>query len=285
MTKLDHELDQTREVDPVVEPTEPAAETEVPVVDSEQVEVTDTVVTKVDDDEVTVVEESVTVKSTPSIIEGVTEADFQELTNKNQQFMVGLSKQLEGELDAPARTAIYQEIVQTLLDGQVTGQTARQLYGTPSETVQVILKQEYAETEPVRSPDWQIALDGGLLIGSLFTLVVGFATLRGSQTAQSSMGLVSLIVNYLVGGLITLWIANSMPQPDAPKGQRGILKYFLVSFGGMGLWFFSITLSQAFLPPIINPPLPGMAYIVIAAITLLLKIFLKRRWKIVGGLF
>ena len=281
MTKLDHELDPTHEVDPVVEPTE----SEVPIVDSEPVEVTETVVTKVDDDEVTIVEESVTVKSTPSIIEGIAEADFQALTNKNQQFMVGLSKQLEGELDGPARVAIYQEIVQTLLDGQVTGQTARQLYGTPSETAQVILKQEYAEPEPVRSPDWQIAVDGGLLIGSLFTLVVGFATLRGSQTAQSSMGLVSLIVNYLVGGLITLWIANSMPQPDAPKGQRGILKYFLVSFGGMALWFFSITLSQAFLPKVINPPLPGMAYIVIAAITLLLKIFLKRRWKIVGGLF
>ena len=75
---------------------------------------------------------------------------------------------------------------ETLEEGQQTGQTARQLYGTPTECTAVILEQQFpSDDEGERSADWKIALDGGLLLGSVFTLITGFSLMRQGEQLRS----------------------------------------------------------------------------------------------------
>ncbi len=83
--------------------------------------------------------------------------------------------------------------------GPTDRQTARQLYGT-TECTAVILEQQFpSDDEGERSAVED--LDGGLLLGSVFTLITGFSLVRqetNSEATINNMGLITLIVNYLV---------------------------------------------------------------------------------------
>ena len=59
-----------------------------------------------------------------------------------------------------------------IVEKQKAGVTARQLFGTVTERVQSIVAGPTKDPD-AKSPDWQIAVDGGLLVGGLFALVTG----------------------------------------------------------------------------------------------------------------
>ena len=139
-----------------------------------------------------------------------------------------------------------------------------------------------------RSPDWQIALDGGLILGSVFTFIVGLSMMNANAEqpeAVLSMGLITLILNYLVAGWAMLKTSKVMPDMNAPKGKKGYFKYFGISSLWMIVWVAVVTLSAAFIPPVINPIFPPMVYMVLGAATFGLRFFLKKRLNIVGGVF
>lgn len=216
--------------------------------------------------------------------------EFNQLTKKNQQFLMSIDKKLtDGGLTEMVKTPIYKEMLETLIEGQQVGQTARQIYGTPTECATSILNQNFKDqTEVTRSPDWQIALDGGLILGSVFTFIVGLSMMNANveePEAVLSMGLITLILNYLVAGWAMLQTSKVMPDMDAPKGKKGYFKYFGVSSLWMVVWVATVTLSAAFIPAVINPVFPPMVYMVIAAATFALRFYLKKRFNIVGGVF
>lgn len=226
----------------------------------------------------------------PSPLTGISSAQFNQLTKRSKQFMIDIDKSLTlAEMNPQAKTLVYTEMVETLISGQQSGQTARQLYGTPTETANIILEQEIrVQEEANQSPDWQIALDGGLMLGSIFTLITGVAAYLGSREgAQPAflMGIVTLIVNYLAAGYSMLRTAKVLPDPDAPKGEKGYGKYFLVSTLTMILWVAAVMLTQILLPSAINPLLPPIAYIIIAVLTFGARYLVKRQYNIKGGLF
>ena len=224
-----------------------------------------------------------------SLIDGIEADHFNQLTKRNQQFLIDLDKHLVREkLDLAKRELVYQEMVTTLIEGQATSQTARQIYGTPMETAKVILDQEIQVQEQAQiSPDWQIAVDGGLILGSIFTFFTGLGiTLRpGEAEAGFLMGIVTILINYLVAGYAMLRTSKVMPKLEAPKGERGYGKYFMVSTLSMLAWIGLVMISQVVLPVQLNPVLSGSTYLAIAALTFALRFYLKRKWKIVGGLF
>lgn len=235
--------------------------------------------------------DTITPQPTPSILHGVSQSDFDRLTKKNQQFMVDLDKQLNrfGK-DVSALEPVYQEMVTTLLDGQIKGQTAKQLYGTPSETAKVIADkiistQEATPKEPAK--DWQVILQGGLLLGSVYTFITAFSAFSIEKGGQGGliMGILALLVNYIAAGYAMLRTSKVMPNPDAPKGQRGYGKYILVSTVSMMVWIALVMATQLLLPPAINPTLSGSAYILIGCAGLLLHYYLGKRWNIQDGMF
>lgn len=228
------------------------------------------------------------VTATP--LPGLAWDEFNRLTKKSQQFLVSIDKKLtDGGLTAGIKESIYQEMLETLLEGQQAGQTARHLYGTPTECATSILNQNFKEqTEVTRSPDWQIALDGGLILGSVFTFIVGLSMMNASADQPEtvlSMGLITLILNYLVAGWAMLQTSKVMPDMEAPKGKKGYFKYFGVSSMWMIVWVAVVTLSAAFIPVVINPIFSPMVYMVIGVATFGARFYFKKRFNIVGGVF
>lgn len=104
------------------------------------------------------------------------------------------------------------------------------------------------------------------------------------EEGVAGTGILSLLMNFAVGGLAMMLISKYMPNPNAPKGERGYGKYILATIGAMLLWMLIMTLA-ATIPASINPPLPALAYIAIGIAGLLGKTFLKRKYRITGGLF
>lgn len=237
------------------------------------------------------VEQEVAVEVTSSSKMLLETEAFSRLTKKNQQYLVALDRHLSlANLSSELRRDIYQELCETLIEAQHTGQTARQLYGTPIECAETIMKQYFpTEEEAERSPDLHIAIDGALLLGSIFTLITGFSVMRvaqGEDPAKANMmGLVTLIINYFVAGGAMLAVSKVLPKPQAPKGEKGYVRYFAVSTAAMLVWILAVTLSNTFLPMAINPILPYELYFIIGGLTFALKFYLKRKWNIRGGIF
>lgn len=225
-----------------------------------------------------------------NVIAGVSKSKFDELTAKNQQFMLSIDKKLVDQLHYEVQGRVYSEMVDTLIDGQSTSQTARQIYGTPTETALVILEQEFPNPEnaPIkRSPDWQVAIDGGLILGSLFTFITGISMMNSAEevTSTAFMGLTTLIINYIVAGFAMLMTSKVMPDLDAPKGERKLWRYFGVSILSMLGWFLIVSASAVLLPPALNPTFSATTYMVIAAITFGARFLFKRHYNVQGGVF
>lgn len=229
------------------------------------------------------------VEAEKNVLAGVSASRFNALTSKNQQFMVSIDKRLSNQLHYEVQERVYSEMVETLIEGQASSQTARQIYGTPTETVQLILEQEFPDPakQPLeKSPDWQIAVDGGLVLGSLFTFITGLSMMNAEAGASTAfMGLATLIVNYLVAGVAMLITSKVMPDLDAPKGERRLWRYFGVSILAMFGWFLIVSMSAVIIPSFLNPTFAPMTYMLIAAATFGARFLFKRHYNIQGGVF
>ena len=210
---------------------------------------------------------------------------WSELTKRNEQYMIGLDRALtQANYDEESKHTLYNKMMKELVDAQKTGKTARQLYGTVSECAANILVNPADAEVKTRSADWLIAVDGGLLLGSLFALISGISLLTNSGEDVAGMGLITLIMNFIVGGIAMLIISKYTPNPDAPKGEKGFGKYIFATTAAMLLWMLIMTASMMLIPVSVNIALSAWVYIAIAAIGFAAKVYLKKKYHIVGGI-
>ena len=210
---------------------------------------------------------------------------FQKLTKKNEQYMLSLNKTLiEKNMSETKKEDIFNEMLKKLVERQKTGETARQLYGTVTECANQLIDQpEKVQTGP--SENWKIALDGGLMIGGLFSLITGLSGLFNNvEETASSLGLITTLLNFIVGGLVILWISKNMPDRKQPK-KGGMFRYILVSTIGMLSLMVVMTGSMMVIPAAVNVPINAIGNIVIGVLAFVAKYFAKRKLNIRGGLF
>ena len=210
---------------------------------------------------------------------------FQKLTKKNEQYMLSLNKTLiEKNMSETKKEDIFNEMLQKLVERQKSGETARQLYGTVTECANQLVDQpEKVQTGP--SKNWKIALDGGLMIGGLFSLITGLSGLFNNvEETASSLGLITTLLNFIVGGLVILWISKNMPDRKQPK-KGGMFRYILVSTIGMFSLMVVMTGSMMVIPAAVNVPINAIGNIVIGVLAFVAKYFAKRKLNIRGGLF
>lgn len=211
---------------------------------------------------------------------------WSELTKRNEQYMIGLDRALtQASYDEESKHTLYNKMMTELVANQKSGTTARQLYGTVSECAENVLQQNKANVVPERSPDWLVALDGGLLLGSIFALISGTSLLTAGENTQPGMGIVSLILNFIAGGLSMLIVSKFQPDVNAPKGKKGYMKYIGVLVLSMVFWMLAMTATMVLVPPAINMSLPATAYLIIGAAGFALKTYLKKKFTITGGVF
>lgn len=211
---------------------------------------------------------------------------WSELTKRNERYMVGLDRALtQANYDELNKHTLYNQMMTELVANQKSGTTARQLYGTVSECAEKILQQNEANVIPERSSDFLIAIDGGLMLGSIFALISGLSLLTSGGVATPGMGIISLILNFIAGGLSMLVISKFQPDQSAPKGKKGYGKYVAATTGAMLFWMLTMTATMALVPPSINASLPAPVYIIIGGLGFALKYYLKKKLMITGGLF
>ena len=199
--------------------------------------------------------------------------------------MLSLNKTLiEKNMSETKKEDIFNEMLKKLVERQKTGETARQLYGTVTECANQLIDQpEKIQTGP--SENWKIALDGGLMIGGLFSLITGLSGLFNNvEETASSLGIITTLLNFIVGGLVILWISKNMPDRKKPK-KGGMFRYILVSTIGMLSLMVVMTGSMIVIPAAVNVPINAIGNIVVGVLAFVAKYFAKRKLNIRGGLF
>lgn len=205
------------------------------------------------------------------------------LTSKNEEYIHKLERAL-AELGVASDVVEknLNEMLPVIVQQQKTGMTARQLYGTVTQCAADIAAGPKVDSN-APSPWWQIWLDGSLLLGGMFSLISAMVTMFGSQQS-AGMGVITLALNFVLGGAILMMSAKFAPDMNKPKGQRGYWKYLAVSIGLTLVWIVAVMGSQMVIPEAINVALPEAVYLVLGAGMLLLKWYLKKTLNIRGTL-
>ena len=206
---------------------------------------------------------------------------YQELTNKNKDYMFQLNSRLE-ELDYNEnwKILIFNDMLQEIITAQATHIPARKIYGTVSDQVDNIVgKKVRPGQEDEKSPTWQIFTDGALLMGGLFGIIFGVSSWNNPE---NSIGLLQYLMNFVLGGVSIIVLSKYMPEPGQTKG---FLKYMGATVVVVLFWVFFLAVVLTALPNVLNPALPAVVVIGLSAISLLGRWFFKRKYNVKGSFF
>ena len=208
----------------------------------------------------------------------------QKLTKKNEQYIFDLKKALRAaNLSEQFQTVALHDILLQLVEGQRSGKTARQLFGTVSERTEAIL------TKPEELPDSPAKLmwlDNTLLLMGIMMIVLSLMAMFSNARAQQ-LGLVTFIVTSMAGGYLFYVSYKYIYQYDRPgvdKSKRpGWLKTGVALMGAMLLMVLAFVAS-AFLPPVVNPVLDPTIAVILGAVALLVRYLLKKKYNMKSSL-
>lgn len=206
---------------------------------------------------------------------------YQELTNKNKDYMFQLNSRLD-ELDYNSnwKELVFNEMLQEIIAAQATHITARKLYGTVTEQADNIVgKKVQPGEDEVRSPNWQIFIDGALLMGGLFGIVFGISSWNNPE---NSIGLLQFLMNFILGGVSIVVLTKYMPKPGETKG---FLKYMGATVVVILFWVLFLSVVLTVLPSLLNPALPAVVVLGLSALSLLGRWFFKRKYNVKGSFF
>ncbi|EOL49431.1 hypothetical protein RV11_GL002375 [Enterococcus phoeniculicola] len=206
------------------------------------------------------------------------------LTKRNQQYIFDLKKALAAaNLSEEEKTLALHDILPVLVEEQKGGKTARQLFGTVSERTEAIISKPQ---KPKSSSPWTMWLDNTLLIFGIFSIMISFMALI-SRGAQVTYGLTTLVLSSAIGGWVFYLMYKYIyrfEQPGADRSQKpGMFKSMAIIVGTTLLWVLSLAATMM-LPPVVNPILEPMIVIVLGAIVLAVRYYLKKKYNIVGSL-
>lgn len=208
---------------------------------------------------------------------------YDQLTNKNREYMVKLNRKLdEHNFPEGQKAKLFNDMLKNIVEQQANHITARRLYGTVTDQANYLVEnpnQNEADNAE-RSEPWKLYLDGALLVGGIFALIPGISYFFGNE--ESGLGIITMILYFLLGGLALMVITKYAPTPGE-KG--GFLKYIAATTITMIVWVFLMAFGIGAIPEALNPFLPGPFLFVIGGLSLAGKWYLKRKLNIKGTLF
>lgn len=207
---------------------------------------------------------------------------FEQLTNKNQEYMIKLNRRLEdANMDKERKTLIFNDMLKHIVAEQPNHVTARTLYGTATDQARFLIegKQGVVDKPEERSESWKLWLDGALLLGGMFAIITGISFFTGNE--EAGLGLITLLLNFILGGFAVMIITKYAPRPGV-KG--GFIKYILATTLTMVVWIMLMAFGTALIPPAINPLIPGPYTMAIGLLAFLAKWYLKKKLNIKGTL-
>ncbi|MBS9338734.1 DUF1129 domain-containing protein [Fructobacillus sp. M2-14] len=184
------------------------------------------------------------------------------LSKKNQDFLFRFKKGLQAsdKVEEEKKESILADIEEQLAEGQKSGQTAAQLFGSPSEALDSFLN-------PVRLAkgfhDYSftfLATDTSLVLimflTGFFTVTMGFS---GSAKGSEGIGILSALALSIWGGFIYTWAMQALvPNPNQDEKKKRFPTWALLIIVAL-LWVGGFSLFL-YLPAVINPILPVWGY-------------------------
>ena len=210
-----------------------------------------------------------------------------ELTKRNAEYMRQMRKSLEAtKLPSEQQQTVLNEMTATLLSEQGRGTTARQLYGTVQERTEEIVNPKKTLVERERANYWITSLDNGLMLFMIFCLMYGIMGFIGNNATKNSAGangITAILVTSIIGGL---GVAKLFEYLMPAKGQKKTSLWKKIAWSVLAIivWMLAFTTMSMIQGPL-NPVLPGIAYLIIAAVIFFLRMWLKRRYNITTSLF
>ncbi|MER2063280.1 MAG: DUF1129 family protein, partial [Alkalibacterium sp.] len=168
---------------------------------------------------------------------------FDQLTNKNQEYMIKLNRRLDdANMSEERKTIIFNDMLKNIVAEQANHVTARTIYGTVTDQARYLIegKRGVLEKPVERSESWKLWLDGALLLGGMFAVITGISYFTGNE--EAGLGLMTLILNFILGGFAVMIITKYAPAPGV-KG--GFLKYVLATTLTMVVWIVLMALGTA----------------------------------------
>lgn len=194
------------------------------------------------------------------------------LSNKNAEYVFKLNKYLmeDGFKETEAKEAI-DKILPEIVDNQIKGIPANQLYGPVTQRAQTIV---HPVKKPKVTPFWASWIDTSLLFFALFGLLYGIVALTSKKTDPNSQtGIITLIVLSVMWGALLTWFNNQMKQPKDKRPGWGITIGYLV----VGLVFMFVFLAaMTVVPTSINPALNAIGYFIAAVIAYGIRFVFRR---------
>lgn len=208
-----------------------------------------------------------------------------QLTKKNDQFIFDINKIIEtSDLTEEKKVRELNNMLSALVEGQKTGITAKQLYGTPTEAADSIIN----APEPMPEMTFgKIMLDNFLLLFAILSVMVSMFAMF-SKPGQATQGITSIIFGSISGAFSFYLIYRFIyvyDQPGADQSKRpGLIKMSAIMLLSFIPWFLVFTLAS-FLPPTVNPTLDPILTIALGAAGLGLRQWLKKKFKFQSVMF
>ncbi|MGO3732147.1 MAG: DUF1129 domain-containing protein [Vagococcus sp.] len=208
-----------------------------------------------------------------------------QLTKKNDQFIFDMKKLLsDADFDEEKKVVALNDMLIALVNGQKTGATAKQLYGTPTEAAQLIVEAKEPLPEMTFGKMW---LDNTLMLFVFLAVMTGTFSMI-SKNAQATQGVLSILIGAMSGGLSFYMIYKYIYVYDLPGADQskrpGVLKSGLI----MALCFIPWLLVFSFaalIPSAYNPSLDPTMTIALGVAAYGVRYLLKKQFGIQGNLF
>lgn len=179
------------------------------------------------------------------------------------------------------KSELVDQMVKDLLEGQKSGKTARNMWGTVDQKIDNVVNPPKKAANPVRDY-WPNAAYNTLLFFTIFNLLYGITFLFSKNAAATTMGITGIILSSIIAGLgiplMTMLIAPGVKH----KYSLPIRILFIAGFFVVWMAVFFIA---GLIPRVINPILNPYVYIALGVLSIGGSVWFKRRYNITGGLF
>jgi uncharacterized membrane-anchored protein len=207
------------------------------------------------------------------------EALSAKLSNKNADYLFKFKRALQAEgISEEQQTAMLTEMLPEMLTAQHKGQPANQLYGSVTVKINSLL---HAPKAPVKTSIQLQMLDNGLIFLIMYLAINGISAYFAKGKA-TGIGITSIVITAVLAGVIMTY---PMRYTQMPKDQRPPFWKMALIVVGLTLLFVAAYGVTILIPAVLNPVVPAIVQIVIAALLIGVRIYLKRRFKISGTFF
>ncbi|MEJ1320242.1 DUF1129 family protein [Latilactobacillus sakei] len=152
-----------------------------------------------------------------------------------------------------------------------TGQSARRL-------INCYMRQKH----PLKRVYNYKCLDNALIFLIMYLAFNGIAAQFSSKNSNAMIGITSIVITVAMAGVIMTY---PMRYTQMPKEQRPPFWKMALIVVGLTLAFVAAYGVTILIPGFMNPVLPAWIQIVIAALLIVVRIYIKRRYKITGTFF